>query len=61
MGGGLWDHSAWSSWILLLISKPGQIAAVELDMFSSYGEGIVLRVGRVNGDLGRLDLGALGN
>ena len=26
-------------------------------MFGSYGEGIVLRVGRVKGDRGRLDLG----
>ena len=43
--------------ILLWISKPGQIAAVELDMLGSYGEGIVLGVGRINGDLGRLDLG----
>jgi len=43
--------------IPLRISKPGQIAAVDFDMFGSYGEGIVLRVGRVKGDLGRLDLG----
>ena len=46
----------WSR-VLLWISKPGQIAAVELDMLGSYGEGIVLGVGRINGDLGRLDLG----
>ena len=46
----------WSR-ILLWISQPGQIAAVELDMLSSYGEGIVLSVGRVKGDLGRLDPG----
>ena len=43
--------------ILLWISKPGQIAAVELDMLSSDGEGIVLGVGWIDGDLGRLDLG----
>ena len=57
VGGGLWDHSAWSSWILLLISKPGQIAAVELDVFSSDGEGIVFRVSWVDRDLGCLNLG----
>ena len=43
--------------ILLLISKPGEIAAVGFDIFGSYGEGIVLRVGRVKGDLGRLHPG----
>ena len=43
--------------ILLLISKPGEIAAVGFDIFGSYGEGIVLSVGRVKGDLGRLDPG----
>jgi hypothetical protein len=30
--------------ILLWISEPGQIAAVDFDMFGSYGEGIVFRV-----------------
>jgi hypothetical protein len=39
----------WSR-ILLWISKPGQIVTVELDMLGSYREG------RINGDLGRLDL-----
>ena len=46
----------WSR-IFLWISKPGQIATVELDMLGSYGEGVELGVGRINGDLGRLDLG----
>ena len=41
---------------LLWISKPGQIAAVELDMLSSDGEGIVLGVGWIDGDLGRLEM-----
>ena len=41
----------------LWVSEPGQIAAVELDVFGRDGERIVLRVSRVKGDLGRLDLG----
>ncbi len=43
--------------ILLWISEPGQIAAVDFDMFGSYGEGIVFGVGRIKGDLCRLYLG----
>ena len=38
------------------ISEPGEVRAVELDMFDSVVEGIVLGVCRVDGDLGLLDV-----
>ena len=46
----------WSR-LKLWVSKPGQTAAVELHMFRRDGERVVLGVGRVDGDLSRLDLG----
>ena len=38
------------------ISEPGKVRAVELDIFDSVVEGIVLGVCRVDGDLGLLDV-----
>ena len=41
--------------IYLRISEPGEVRAVELDMFNSVVEGIVFGVCRVDGDLGLLN------
>ena len=38
------------------IPEPSKIVAIELDMFCGNGERVVLRVGRINGNFGRLDL-----
>ena len=38
------------------ISEPGEVRAVELDIFDSVVEGIVFGVCRVDGDLGLLDV-----
>jgi hypothetical protein len=42
--------------ICLRISEPGQVYAVELDMFDSVVEGIVFGVCRIDGDLCLLDV-----
>jgi hypothetical protein len=42
--------------IYLRISEPGQVRAIELDMFHSVMKGIVFGVCRVDGDLGLLDV-----
>ena len=44
------------SWISLRISEPGEVRAVELDIFDSVMVGIVFGVCRVDGDLGLLDV-----
>lgn len=45
----------WSR-IIFRISEPGQVRAVELDMFNSQMEGIVLGVSGIDGDCGLLDM-----
>jgi len=44
------------SWIRLRISEPGQVGTIELDLLRRSGEGNVLSMHRVEGDVGGLDL-----
>ena len=42
--------------VFLRISEPSEVGTVELDVFCCNGERVVLRMGRVDGDLRGLDL-----
>ena len=42
--------------VFLRISEPSEVGTVELDVFCRNGERVVLRMGRVDGDLRGLDL-----
>ena len=42
--------------VVLRISKPREVGTIEFDVFSCDGERVVLRMGRVDGDLRGLDL-----
>ena len=42
--------------VFLRISEPSEVGTVELDVFCCNGECVVLRMGRVDGDLRGLDL-----
>jgi hypothetical protein len=59
---GFEDTDSWGTvglercWGKLWIFKPGEIGAVELDVFHGDRECVVLRVGRIERDLCGLDL-----